>query len=258
MRTVAVCVAVVAVACPLPPVAGRDDKPPPKAPKSQKKGVGLAESHGLGVKQLEALHAHWYYNWSDHSKVATGVEFVPMIYALKNVDAKVTGNIVLGFNEPDNEKQADIAVKAALEAWPKVTEKAKLVGSPATASNPVTGDWLPAFMKAKPKVDFVTVHWYKGVDPKHFVKDIEAVHAAYDKPVWVTEFAPQTAASSRAEPDKFTQKQVDGFVAEVVGWMEKTPYVHRYAWHDSRAGTSALFDDKGALTPTGKAYAASR
>ncbi len=113
-------------------------------------------------------------------------------------------------------------------------------------------------MKAKPKIDFVTVHWYKGADSRHFIKDIEAMHAAYDKPIWVTEFAPQTAASSRENPDKFTQAQVDQFISEVVDWMEKTSYVHRYAWHDSRVGTSALFDDKGTLTATGKAYADAR
>jgi hypothetical protein len=34
--------------------------------------------------------------------------------------------------------------------------------------------------------------------------------------------------------------------------------VQRYAWHDSGAGTSALFDANGELTPTGKAYAAAK
>jgi hypothetical protein len=39
--------------------------------------------------------------------------------------------------------------------------------------------------------------------------------------------------------------------------MDSTPWVQRYAWHDSRAGTSALFAENGELTATGPAYAAS-
>jgi hypothetical protein len=32
--------------------------------------------------------------------------------------------------------------------------------------------------------------------------------------------------------------------------------VERYTWHDSKSGTSSLFDTNGVLTATGKTYAA--
>jgi hypothetical protein len=110
-------------------------------------------------------------------------------------------------------------------------------------------------MQASPKVDFVTVHWYKGVQSKKFIKDMEAVFEMYKRPLWITEFAPQTTKSSREKPDKFSQKEVDVFIREVTQWMEVTPFIERYAWHDAKAGTSALFDDSGRLTATGKVYA---
>jgi hypothetical protein len=140
-------------------------------------------------------------------------------------------------------------------AAPQVVAKAAQVGSPAVAGNPVTGDWLPNFMQAQPKVDFVTLHWYKGADARKFIKDVQALCEAYKKPVWVTEFAPQTAAQAKASPDKYSQEQVNQFIQQTVAWMHTSPCVERYAWHDAKAGTSALFDDKGHLSATGKAYA---
>lgn len=113
-------------------------------------------------------------------------------------------------------------------------------------------------MKADPKVDAIAVHWYRGADAAKFIKDLEQIHAHFKKPLWVTEFAPQTAADSAAAPGKFSQAEVDAFIATSTRFMEKTPWVQRYAWHDSGVGTSALFTEKGGLTPTGKAYAAVR
>ncbi|NBW80455.1 hypothetical protein EBR21_01755 [bacterium] len=223
---------------------------------SGKKGIGLSESKGFSQSQLEALKVAWYYNWGAKTKITTTIPFIPMIFSKRMVDEPLQADVVLGFNEPDNSKQSNMSVEEALKHWPSVVEKAKRIGGPAMAGNPVTGDWLPQFMLTSPKVDFVTVHWYKGIQSKKFIKDLEAIHSQYKKPIWVTEFAPQTAGSSREQPGKFKQKDVDTFIQESVGWMEKTPFIERYAWHDSKVGTSALFDEKGQLTATGRTYAA--
>lgn len=236
------------------------DRPPAfgQSPQSTKKGVGLAERHGLGVTQLQALDVAWYYNWGSETKLKTGAVFVPMIFSEKHLGDHIKGDTVLGFNEPDNAKQSNLSAKSALAHWNTVAAKAKNVGTPAMAGNPLHSEWLADFFKAKPKTDFITVHWYKGADAKHFIRDLDEIHAKYGKPVWVTEFAPQTAASSEKEPGKFTQAQVAQFIRETIRWMEATPWVQRYAWHDSRVGTSALFDAGGTLTETGTIYAATK
>lgn len=221
-----------------------------------KKGIGLSESRGLGGRQLAALRVGWYYNWGAKTGVATPVPFIPMIFSGRTVDADIRGAAVLGFNEPDNDKQSGMSVEEALALWPKVAAKAGLVVSPAVAGNPVDGDWLPGFMQAEPQVDCVAVHWYKGPNAKKFIRDMEEVHARYGKPVLVTEFAAQTTSSSRENPAKYTQAEVEEFIARTTAWMEASPFVVGYAWHDAKAGTSALFDDKGGLTKTGRAYAA--
>lgn len=223
---------------------------------SGKKGIGLAESQGLGDKQLKSLKVHWYYNWGSQSKIATVVEFVPMIFSKRAIDAAVNGKTVLGFNEPDNSKQSNMTAQEAIALWPKVVSKGQRVGGPAMAGNPLKGEWLTEFMKAKLQVDFITVHWYKGANSKKFIKDMQEIHEHYKKPLWVTEFAPQTAGSSRENPSKYSQSEVDAFIRETVQWMEQSPFVERYAWHDSKVGTSSLFDKSGELTASGQTYAA--
>jgi hypothetical protein len=223
-----------------------------------KKGVGLAESAGLGENQLQDLQVAWYYNWGPKSTVQSSAQFVPMLFSARSLKADIQGPVVLGFNEPDNTKQSDMTVSQALGLWPQVQGKALRVGAPAMAGNPVKGDWLPVFMQGQPKVDFMTLHWYKGADAAKFIRDVQALCEAHNKPVWVTEYAPQTAAQAKEQPAKYSQAQVNQFIRETVSWMNTSPCVERFAWHDAKRGTSALFDEQGALTDTGRAYAGAR
>ncbi|NBX35299.1 hypothetical protein EBR16_08075 [bacterium] len=225
---------------------------------SKKKGFGLPENKGMGLAQLEALKVGWYYNWGNKTALNTRAVFVPMVYSAKRAAPANNADYVLGFNEPDHPKQANMTVLEALEAWSTVTAKARYAVAPAMAGNPITGDWLPAFLKAKPKVDAIAVHWYKGADAKKFIADLKAIHEAYGKPLWVTEYCPQTSAASEQSPDRYAAAQVADFIAETSAWMEQTDWVQRYAWHHPKAGTCRLFDDEGKLTPVGKAYAKDR
>lgn len=231
-------------------------KPDASVRVSPKKGVGLAERKGKGLAELNMLKVAWYYNWGSSTKIESDMVFVPMIFSAKRLAEKVEGDVVLGFNEPDHEKQANLSVEQAIAAWPQVESKAKRVGAPAMAGNLLSSEWFAEFMKAKPRVDFINVHWYKGADSRKFIRDMEELHEKFQLPIWVTEFAPQTIAASAKEPAKHSQEQVDRFIRETTEWMERTPWIERYAWHDSLTGTSALFDESGALTATGKTYAA--
>jgi hypothetical protein len=227
-------------------------------PADIKKGVGLAERKGKDARHLGLLKVGWYYNWGDQTKLTTDARFVPMIFSGRRAAPEQSVPFLLGFNEPDHPKQANLSVEDALAKWPALSAKAGFIVSPALAGNPVTKDWLNGFLKAGAKVDAIAVHWYKGADAARFIKDLELIHAHFGKPLWVTEFAPQTAADSAAAPGKYSQAQVDAFIKETTRFMEKTSWVHRYAWHDSGAGTSALFTENGELTSTGKAYAAAK
>ena len=82
------------------------------------------------------------------------------------------------------------------------------------------------------------------------------IYNLFKKPIWVTELAPQTAAQSSANPTQYSQTQVDNFIKAVTTWMNNQSFIQRYAWHDSQAGTSAIFTSGGQLTATGQTYAA--
>ena len=221
-----------------------------------KKGFGLPERKGKDARHLALLKVGWYYNWGADTKLVTPAQFVPMVFSGRREPPTQPTPFVLGFNEPDHPKQANLSVTDALAKWPAIAAQARFLVSPAMAGNPVTKPWLNDFLNAKPKVDAIAVHWYRGVDAARFIKDLEEIHAHFKKPIWVTEFAPQTTASSTESPEKFTSAQVKAFIEATTDFMEKTPWVQRYAWHDSGVGTSALFTEQGELTATGKAYAA--
>ena len=76
----------------------------------------------------------------------------------------------------------------------------------------------------------------------------------YKKPIWVTEFAPQTRQQSIDSPWKYTRIEINNFIKETVNWMESKSYIHRYAWHHSYVGRCALFNTDGTLTKTGRYY----
>lgn len=224
---------------------------------SLKKGVGLAENSGLGADQLQALGVSWYYNWGAQSSLQTPVAFVPMAFGGRTLPAQHSP-VLLGFNEPDHPRQSHLSVTTALELWPQLRARARRLGAPAMAGDPVDGDWLPVFMRANPSVDFTTLHWYKGANAKRFKRDVQALCDRYGLPVWITEFAPATAAQARDNPQRHSQEEVNAFIDEVLPWLEHNSCVERYAWHDAKTGTSALWDSQGQLTETGRRYAATR
>lgn len=105
-----------------------------------------------------------------------------------------------------------------------------------------------------PKVDFVCVHWYKGVNSTQFINDMTDIINLYNKPIWVTEFAPQDPTSSQNNPNLYNQTEVNNFINTVIPWMNTNSMVERYAWRDSKVGTSAIFTIDGQLTETGITY----
>ncbi len=228
---------------------------------SGKKGIRLDESGGFNNTQIALLNVSWYYNWGLTTATGSTVPFVPMEWGTGGLSRLGSYTYLLGFNEPDNASESNLTAAQALTYWPRLVAASTYLGSPAMAGNPVTtGSWLQQFLGSlpTPKVDFVTVHWYKGVDTATFYSDMININRMFNKPIWVTEFAPQTASSSLSNPTKYTQAQVNQFITAVTRWMNAQTFIQRYAWHDSKTGTSAIFTSTGALTATGETYASIR
>jgi hypothetical protein len=245
------------------------------AARSSKKGVATWSFTKVG-KALAKSGASWYYTWgTDHHGIGSppGVHFVPMIWGpgsvtTANLNAvKHEGHILLGFNEPDMSSQSNMTVPEALSLWPKLMSTGMTLGSPAVATGAATpGGWLDRFMHRAMsrhyRVNFITVHWY-GSD---FVTSqavsqlkgyLQAIHARYHLPVWLTEFALIKFGSSETFP---SAKQQAAFVTSATSMLQHQSYVQRYAWFALPAtkgdGTAGLFHPGAVATAAGRAFEA--
>ncbi|MGZ3145803.1 sigma-70 family RNA polymerase sigma factor [Lentzea chajnantorensis] len=251
-----------------PPVPAAAPKP---VAASAKKGVSTWNFSGVG-KALTDVRAGWYYNWAVHPDgIATppNVEFVPMIWGAKFTDdatiarAKANGKVLLGFNEPDFPHQANMTPEQALDLWPKLAATGLRLGSPAVAhSGDKPGGWLDRFMTGAAqrglRVDFITVHWYgsdfSAAAVQHLKNYLDAVHARYGKPVWLTEYS--LIDFSGGTPRYPTQAQLAAFACGSSAMMEGLPHVERYAWFAlpaDKPGTG-LYAPGGTPNQAGEAY----
>jgi len=203
----------------------------------------------------------------------SGVEFVPMIRAQSDVtdatlaQAKREGTELLGFNEPDNAGQSNMTVSQALRLWPKLMGTGLTLGSPAVATDAATpGGWLDKFMRgAKARhypVGFITVHWYggdfvTGQAVQQLRSYLQAIHARYGLPIWLTEFALIGFGSATTFP---TAHQQAAFVTAATSMLGRLSYVQRYAWFalpaTSGDGTAGLFRPGAVPTAAGRAFVA--
>lgn len=219
---------------------------------------------------LKSAGAHWIYNWNIEPPeiLPAGMAFTPMIYKagnhLEEQVAKVKSGgyrELLGFNEPDAKSQGNTTVEAALDAWPKLEATGLRLGSPATVHP--DNEWMLAFMKGVRerglKVDFICMHSYGGPGADSLIRKIEKVHAIFQRPIWITEFAVADWNARSAEENRHKPERVAGFVAEILPRLEAMDIVERYAWfHGGISGgplaSSQLFHPDGSLTVVGEAY----
>jgi len=181
----------------------------------------------------------WSYTWSVWPNTATteaGLDFVPMLWGPGFVadfqEALGAGvftdrTAFLGFNEPDQQSQSNMAVSEAVSLWRQYIEPLKgeyglRLGAPAVSNNGTW--WLQNFMGACTgcTIDFIPLHWY-GSSNVSFIEYVESIYAAYQLPIWITEWACNYGTC--------TESEVEAFMGSTVYWLTNdATYVERYAW----------------------------
>jgi len=241
-------------------------------------GIGLWDKDSLGtaLNDVDRLGFDWHYNWSertlwDSDDTAELSSYTPMVWGGSNATAqaleraKLSGtSTLLGFNEPNEHKQANMSVEQALALWPDLQGTGLRLGSPAPSQHDVlgAGSWLGRFMAGAEsqglRVDFIAVHYYsKDKDVGAFKAFLEAVHAQYGKPVWVTEWA----LADWDNPSRFSASEQAAFARAGAEMMDDLAFVERHAWFAAYEGgdgwnlNSGLFDASGNLTEVGKVFA---
>ena len=241
--------------------------------KSPKRGIcGDASPQDL---VMLAPSVTWYYDWGVEPPAVSqgqlsGIEWVPMAWNapvnLTDFENRIpSGSMyLLGFNEPNFKSQANMTPAQAAAAWPGLEQVAankglKLV-SPAVnwcgdcvdgvTNDPV--DWLDKFFAACPgcKVDYIAIHSYAPGSAA--LSNYLDKFRKYNKPLWITEFAPW-------DPPKPDFEGVVKYMKEAIPILENDPLVFRYSWFATRVGINpdiSLFGANGTLTKLGQLYAA--
>ncbi|KAK3900234.1 glycosyl hydrolase catalytic core-domain-containing protein [Staphylotrichum tortipilum] len=183
----------------------------------------------------------WAYNWGQYDDSGTSLEFCPMLWGLKldfaqtwpaNAQKAINAGskCLFSFNEPDLGSQANMSPQLAaqkhIELMNPFSGKA-LIGAPAITNSGASNQgiaWLKQFFDAcggKCAVDFVNIHIY-GVDTTTFLTHLRNVRDAFNKPVWITEFAFDGS-----------DDQIDAQLKTVIHEIETNPtysFVQRYSY----------------------------
>jgi autotransporter-associated beta strand protein len=235
----------------------------------------LDVKRGLGTgsgPMANSVNSRWAYDWNFDSPNAYYSEYVPMFWSGGNLPNRINAikgydnvNYVLGFNEPERPKQANMTVAYALAQWKTICQGfagtgIKLV-SPAVTDNADGRLWLSEFMAgvdADPEmyVDEIAFHWYGTVNinnptggANNFLSRVDQYYNDYGRKVWVTEFAGLDFG------DNYTTEQMNAwnteFLKTAIPGLESRDFVTRYAWwnhnDDSRLVT---LDANGLYRPT--------
>ncbi|PTW47786.1 glycosyl hydrolase [Rhodovulum kholense] len=244
----------------------------------EKIGLGIWDRDSLGsaLNDLESVGVAWYYTWSDWAlydadPAPETVGFVGMTWDERLVTPEALERIrasgataLLGFNEPDLDRQADMSIAQALHLWSALEATGLRLGSPAASQDQTLGgdSWLGRFVAGAEArgqtVDFVAVHYYSDSgDVAEFEAWLKAVHAQYDRPVWVTEWVLADWTGARS----FSAAEQAAFARAATEMMDDLDFVERHAWFAAYEGgdgwylNSGLFDAAGNLTEVGRTFA---
>lgn len=240
---------------------------------SSKKGFGISlKENPDWFDKLGKVKPDWFHTWGAEvpTPLPVGMEFVPMVWDAWSCTDEILDQLVseghqtlLGFNEPDYSKQANLPVEQALELWPKLMGTGMRLGSPACGIP--EGEWMSVFMKESKKrsyrIDFVAIHSFTGLEVGNYLKRLEKIHKLYNKPLWITEMAVADWEASADKPSRYSPEDVCEFMEAVIPALEGLDYVERYAWFSSpkpsfTLGSSMLFSADGSLNRLGRLYAA--
>ncbi len=231
----------------------------PLAAKAPKRGISENEIRFKAELALLSKHTTWFYNWGNdfgnsYLGYDPGMEFVPMCWSGAYSEEKIRNyakshpetKYLLGFNEPNFDNQAHMTPAEAAAAWPRVKALADELGlklvAPAMNYSPnppyqSPTKWFDEFVAlvGNDAFDYLAVHSYGGYG--NIVELATTFHERYGKDVWVTEFC---LWPDEGNPNIYVspETQISSMI-QTVEWLEKTPWIFRYAWFKAIGNSDA-------------------
>ena len=222
-----------------------------------------------------ARKINWLFNFSlsPPEGLPHGIHYIPQIR--NAADAPLISRQLrllpevthlLGFQDPDTASEVNLPVEEAVALWKQYVLPAKTqfnlrLGSPGRSNDSAGQVWLKHFftlLDGLDAVDFIVVHWY-GNDIYALKTYLADMYEKFHKPLWLTEFAyshPSSAAGAAAP----TMDEVEDFMRDVIPFLDRCPYVERYAYSgamhfvDWKEDAGSSEDNELELTNAGKLY----
>ncbi|MFO1487821.1 MAG: glycosyl hydrolase [Verrucomicrobiota bacterium] len=212
------------------------------------------------------LNVSWKYNWNLDQNSTRDRQYVPIRQqrwwpSLNQNWQTIGAEHVLGYNEPDQANQANLAVGDAIYSWPDLLGTGLRVGAPAV-SDGGRSSWLYPFMTqadaAGLRVDFVPIHYYQCRTPSDAAGAASQMYAflkaTYDtvkRPLWVTEWNNGANWTTCTDPSAAQQQAA---VAAMIAMLDSTPFVERYSLYNWVEDVRRVEWDDGSLTAAGVTY----
>ena len=233
------------------------------AAKSFKRGV--SENHLYLKEEIDVLMpgVSWTYNWAntpansvaDYMSAET-MEFVPMCWnnrydadAIREYcKAHPETKYLLGFNEPNFVRQANMSPEQAAEYWPDVKALADELGlelvGPAVNYSPDSGThpdyemytWYRKFVDlvGLDAFDYIALHCYSG-GTSGMKEMIDNFYESYGKKIWLTEFS---MGGDGGIKNITPEGQISSMVQQLE-FLEKDDRVFRYSWFIAKNSPTA-------------------
>ncbi|KAI9574161.1 hypothetical protein HD554DRAFT_4104 [Boletus coccyginus] len=134
---------------------------------------------------------------------------------------------VLGMNEPNEPSQSNMSPQDGISLWQQYIDPLKSQGyyliSPACSNDQAGLDWMKAFVEGCTDctIDAIAFHFY-GTDPRAFVEYATTLHEAYNKPIWITEFADQNFSGDGGQA---SMSDIYAFQSAAVEFVENTSWI---------------------------------
>lgn len=224
-----------------------------------KKGVAASKTAMLDPQLARGVS--WSQNWTllpPHCSTT----FFPTVWGEKTQLSRLgvadKGAVLITYNEPDQQAQANMDPKMAARRWGDVMKAAKSKGYLLASPSPIGKDstWLDDFFKETDRlygsrlanVDLINVHYYSR-DVRSIEDRLNVLQQQYGKKVIISELGFVNHGFVDVASQKILMK-------EVVPVLDGHPNVYGYAWYNGgkTANPPNELTRDGKLTPLGRLY----
>lgn len=213
-------------------------------------------ANGVVFAGLKNLGLHNYYTWHPDKLIGDDgtITFYPGFFYPSDVTsaglakAQATGQLVIGLNEPwHNEPGWTFTSPAeAVAQWPQFLALGNRLATPSISGGDGV-DWLNQFLAGcaanSYRVDVINVHYYSSDGNINAFRDyLINIHATYNKPIIVTEWARYVnwgLASSPTNPQLSSSVQA-AWLQAGAQMMDTLDFVERWFWYAAGDGAGGI------------------